>query len=83
MQSSESSNSPSRPAADSTGARIVTWLCRIILGAAFITAGWAKSIDPYGTLYKMLEYLNAWGCTTCPSSPWSWAPWPWARPSSR
>lgn len=69
MQSSESSNSPSRPTADSTGARIVTWLCRIILGAAFITAGWAKSIDPYGTLYKMLEYLNAWGLHNVPVEP--------------
>ncbi|MBP3589956.1 MAG: hypothetical protein J6J61_05215, partial [Muribaculaceae bacterium] len=57
MPSSESSNSP-RPAKHSTLAVAATWLCRILVGAAFIAGGWAKSIDPYGTLYKMQDYVN-------------------------
>jgi len=47
----------------------VTWLCRVVVGAAFILGGWAKSVDPYGTLYKMLEYLGAWGLHTVPHEP--------------
>lgn len=68
MPSSESSNSP-RPARHSTLAVAATWLCRILVGAAFIAGGWAKSIDPYGTLYKMQEYLHAWGVHGMPVEP--------------
>ena len=39
----------------------LTWLCRLIVGTAFALGGWAKCVDPYGTLYKMLEYLGAFG----------------------
>ncbi|MDE6497362.1 MAG: DoxX family membrane protein [Muribaculaceae bacterium] len=46
-----------------------TWLCRIIVGSAFILGGWAKCVDPYGTLYKMLEYIHAWGMYTMPREP--------------
>ena len=31
--------------------------------------GWAKSVDPYGTLYKMLEYFSAWGLHAIPREP--------------
>lgn len=37
------------------------WACRIIIGLAFIVSGWAKSIDPWGFLYKIGEYFAAWG----------------------
>ncbi|MDE6286283.1 MAG: DoxX family membrane protein [Muribaculaceae bacterium] len=48
---------------------MITWLCRIAVGAAFILGGWAKCVDPYGTLYKMLEYIHAWGLYSMPREP--------------
>lgn len=50
-------------------ATALTWLCRLLVGAAFIVGGWAKSIDPYGTVYKMLEYVHAWGLHSMPHEP--------------
>lgn len=74
MPSSVSSNSQKLAKAAETTPRgplstTVTWLCRIVVGCAFALGGWAKSIDPYGTLYKMLEYLNAWGLHSMPHEP--------------
>lgn len=69
MPSSESSNSRKSSRRKEAADRAVTWLCRIVAGAAFITGGWAKSIDPYGTLYKMLEYFHAWGLHDVPHEP--------------
>ena len=40
--------------------RLTVWLCRIIVGATFIISGWAKSVDPWGFVYKIEEYLNVW-----------------------
>lgn len=54
MQSSQSSSLPSK----------IKWLvilCRIAVGVTFIVSGLAKSIDPWGFLYKTLEYLDVWG----------------------
>lgn len=45
------------------------WLCRLLVGGAFALGGWAKSVDPYGTLYKLLEYLNVWGLHAFPREP--------------
>lgn len=53
MQSSPSSSLPSR----------IKWLvilCRIAVGVTFIVSGLAKSIDPWGFLYKTMEYLEVW-----------------------
>ena len=71
MPYSESSNSPkAAKAAERPSWRIVvTWLCRLIVGTAFIIGGWAKSVDPYGTLYKLLEYFAAWGMHDIPHEP--------------
>ncbi|MDE6453396.1 MAG: hypothetical protein K2L27_04255 [Muribaculaceae bacterium] len=63
MRPSESSNSRKSSART---AQAVTWLCRVVVGAAFIAGGWAKCIDPYGTMYKMLEYLAAMGVHAMP-----------------
>lgn len=40
---------------------ITTWICRIIVGAVFIVSGFSKSIDPWGTIYKVNDYLSVWG----------------------
>lgn len=37
---------------------LITWICRIIVGAVFIISGFFKSIDPWGTIYKVNDYLN-------------------------
>lgn len=39
--------------------RIIVWLMRLVLGAVFIFSGFAKGVDPFGTLYKFREYLTA------------------------
>lgn len=36
------------------------WLSRLIAGAAFAVAGWAKLVDPRGFVLKISEYLAAW-----------------------
>lgn len=41
--------------------RALVWLCRIIVGLTFVISGWAKAIDPWGTLIKVEEYLTVWG----------------------
>lgn len=42
-------------------ADIVTWLSRIVFGAAFMISGFTKGIDPWGTIYKMSDYIGAMG----------------------
>ena len=37
---------------------VITWICRIIVGTIFIISGFSKSIDPWGTIYKVNDYLN-------------------------
>ena len=43
--------------------RTLVWAARIIVGFTFIISGWAKSIDPWGFLIKVNEYLTVWGLT--------------------
>lgn len=43
--------------------RTLVWISRIIVGFTFIISGWAKSIDPWGFLIKVNEYLTVWGLT--------------------
>ncbi|MDE6368290.1 MAG: DoxX family protein, partial [Muribaculaceae bacterium] len=40
---------------------LLVWLFRLLVGATFIISGWAKSIDPWGFIYKIEEYFNVWG----------------------
>ncbi len=40
---------------------ILVWLFRLLVGATFIVSGWAKSIDPWGFIYKIEEYFSVWG----------------------
>lgn len=37
----------------------ITWLMRLLVGVTFIISGLAKAIDPWGTYYKMQDYLAA------------------------
>lgn len=37
----------------------MTWVMRLAVGVTFAVSGLAKAIDPWGTYYKMQEYLTA------------------------
>ena len=47
--------------ASSDWGRAVTWLARLIGGGTFVFSGFVKAVDPWGTLYKMEEYVAALG----------------------
>lgn len=40
--------------------KILIWVLRIAVGGVFICSGFAKSIDLWGSVYKIEEYLQAW-----------------------
>lgn len=40
---------------------IITWILRIVLGAVFLFSGFTKGVDPWGSLYKVNDYLAALG----------------------
>ena len=41
--------------------QITTNICRFFLAAVFIFSGFIKANDPLGTVYKIQDYLEAWG----------------------
>lgn len=36
------------------------WIGRIVVGTCFIFSGFAKADDPWGTVFKIEQYLSAW-----------------------
>lgn len=40
---------------------ISVWIVRLVTGAAFIFSGFAKGVDPWGTIFKLEQYLQVWG----------------------
>lgn len=40
---------------------IVTWVLRFFCGGLFVFSGFVKAIDPWGTIFKFLEYFSAFG----------------------
>ncbi len=40
--------------------KTVVNLCRLLLAGTFVFSGFVKANDPYGTMYKVADYLAAW-----------------------
>lgn len=43
--------------------RVITWILRIVVGSVFIFSGFVKLVDPWGTIFKLTDYLSAWNIT--------------------
>jgi uncharacterized membrane protein YphA (DoxX/SURF4 family) len=41
--------------------KIIVEICRVILGIIFIFSGFVKAVDPWGSAYKIQEYLSSFG----------------------
>lgn len=41
--------------------RVIILLVRLAVGITFVVSGWSKSVDPWGFVYKIDEYLSVWG----------------------
>ncbi|MDE6338741.1 MAG: hypothetical protein K2K97_03005 [Muribaculaceae bacterium] len=55
------------PDPDSRLARWITWIIRELTACVFIFSGFVKAIHPWGTLYKVQDYLMAMHLTLWPN----------------
>ena len=71
MHSLQSSNSGAKRvlglSPDALLVRTITWIIRELTGAVFIFSGFTKAVDPWGTLYKIQDYLAVMGLEIWPS----------------
>lgn len=58
MPSLRLSNLPNR---HPRSVRLVVTALRLVIGIIFIASGFAKAVDPWGSVYKIGEYLSVWG----------------------
>lgn len=55
------------PDPESGKVRCITWIIRELTAAVFIFSGFVKAIDPWGTLYKVEDYLAVMGLSVWPN----------------
>ncbi|MDE7115278.1 MAG: hypothetical protein K2O56_02495 [Muribaculaceae bacterium] len=55
------------PDPESGKVRCITWIIRELTAAVFIFSGFVKAIDPWGTLYKVEDYLAVMGISIWPN----------------
>lgn len=56
-------NQPSASTRNKVLITAIGYLCRIIVGGTFILSGFVKSIDPWGSFYKLADYASAFQIT--------------------
>lgn len=48
--------------------KVAVNVCRLLLAVTFLFSGWVKANDPFGTVYKMEDYLAAWNLNVLPDT---------------
>lgn len=67
MPSLHLSNYTSRIDHSNPWIKTITWFIRELVGGTFLFSGFTKAIDPWGTLYKIEDYLAVMGLNLWPN----------------